>query len=84
MNKNRESLMRDVQISQFALVEANLYLDTHPDDCEAMKAIIDYSEKFSCAVEKYQENCGPLFADSSDSVPFEWVTSPFPWETEDK
>lgn len=84
MISNKDSLMRDVQVAQFAMVEANLYLDTHPDDCEAMKAFALYSDNFSRAVEAYQENCGPLFADSSGSIPFEWVNCPFPWETEDK
>ena len=83
MNESRYSLMREVQIAHFALIEANLYLDTHPYDCEAMKALERYSESLAKAIEKYEENCGSLSADSITTIPFDWVKTPFPWETED-
>lgn len=84
MNTAACSLMKEVQTAQFALVEANLYLDTHPYDCEAMKAFEKYSERFALAVAEYEEKCGALYADSITDIPFDWVKTPFPWETEDK
>ena len=84
MNDMRNSLMRDVQIAQFYVIETNLYLDTHPYDCEAMKALEIYREKLAIAIEKYEEHCGALFAESITDIPFDWVKTPFPWETEDK
>ena len=83
MNDMKCGLMRDVQTAQFALIETNLYLDTHPFDCEALKALEKYSEALADAIEKYEEKCGALFADSITDVPFDWVKKPFPWETED-
>lgn len=75
-------LMKDVQIAQFSLIEANLYLDTHPYDQEAVKALEYYASKLASAISKYEEECGPLYASSSTEAPFEWVKKPFPWEAE--
>ena len=82
MTDNRSTLMKEVQMARFSLVETNLYLDTHPYDCEAMMALEYYGEKLSAAIEKYEEECGALFADSVTSIPFDWVKNPFPWEVE--
>ena len=75
-------LMRAVQLAQFSVIETNLYLDTHPCDTEALSALAYYSEKLINAIEKYEEECGPLYATSDDSAPYAWVKTPFPWELE--
>ncbi len=79
---NDNTLMKEVQMAQFSLVETNLYLDTHPDDTEALKAIEYYGERFAVAVEKYETECGALYAATASSAPFDWIKKPFPWETE--
>ena len=76
------TLMKDVQMAQFSLIETNLYLDTHPCDTEALNALGYYGEKLAAAIVKYEEECGPLYASSSISSPYEWVKKPFPWEME--
>lgn len=82
MNDNRAALMKEVQIAQFSLIETNLYLDTHPCDEDAMKALDYYAEKLSDAMEKYEEQFGSLTAGSCIGTPFDWIKEPFPWETE--
>ena len=84
MSDIKKSLIKEVQIAQFALIETNLYLDTHPYDCEAIRALEIYSERLAAAIEKYEQHCGAIFADSITDIPFDWVKTPFPWETEDK
>ena len=37
MENDRVTLLRRLQICEFTLVECNLYLDTHPNDAEALK-----------------------------------------------
>ncbi len=78
----REMLLKEVQMAQFAVVETNLYLDTHPCDEEAMKALEYYSEKLAVAIANYESECGSLYASSAEGTPFDWVKTPFPWETE--
>ena len=82
MNGNKNELLKEVQMATFSVVETNLYLDTHPFDCEAMKALEYYSEKRALAIEKYEDECGALFADSVTAIPYNWVNTPFPWEIE--
>ncbi|MBQ9116533.1 MAG: spore coat protein CotJB, partial [Clostridia bacterium] len=41
-NKSRRKLMRDIQIASFSAIETALYLDTHPYDREAIKALSAY------------------------------------------
>jgi spore coat protein JB len=79
--KNAE-LMKNVQMAQFSLIETVLYLDTHPFDADALASLEYYSEKLAIAIEEYEAECGPLFAENSDKLPFAWVKTPFPWELE--
>lgn len=57
---SKRKLMRDVQIASFSLTEAVLYLDTHPYDLEAMRALTSYCAKKSAAVAAYEAEYGPL------------------------
>ena len=38
------SLLREVQMAEFALVEANLFLDTHPTDANALEYFCKYKQ----------------------------------------
>jgi spore coat protein JB len=77
-----DELMREVQIAHFSLIETNLYLDTHPCDTEAIKALEYYGERLKEAVKRYEEECGMLAVTNYDGGDFDWVKKPFPWETE--
>lgn len=83
--KNRRALIKEIQIAGFAAIETNLYLDTHPDDAEALAALEKYSEQRLAAIAEYEALYGPLFAFGSDDSDgcYKWVTEPFPWETEE-
>ena len=80
MNGNKNNLMKEVQMATFSVIETNLYLDTHPYDCEAMKALEYYSERLANAIEEYERECGELYAGTSTAIPYDWVITPFPWE----
>ena len=82
MSDKKYDLLKDVQIAQFALIETNLYLDTHPEDTEALKALEYYAEKLARAIERYEDECTSLTAEARTNLPFEWVKAPFPWEIE--
>ena len=82
---NQSKLLKEVQIASFAVVETNLYLDTHPYDTVALAALEKYSEKRKEAIKRYEELYGPLFPFSvyGESDYYKWVKDPFPWEKED-
>ena len=54
MPKDRNALMHDIQVYGFALVEVNLYLDTHPGD----QAAIACYNKYNRLLEEANPNMG--------------------------
>jgi spore coat protein JB len=78
----RDELLRRVTILEFMAIDLQLYLDTHPDDADAIenyKVVITESKKARDRFEKYY---GPLCASESlrrDDY-WAWIDSPWPWE----
>lgn len=63
------------------LYDLILYLDTHPDDPDALNAYGAYKQMYAQAVANYEEKFGPLTANSCDCDNyFKWVKGPWPWE----
>ena len=81
-DNEREALLYQVMQYKFALIELNLYLDTHPNDRETVELYKKYLniEKQMC--DKYESMYGPLTTGSSnlDEGRWEWNNSPWPWE----
>ena len=80
---DREKALMRVQTYGFALDEAILFLDTHPDNREALdfdhKAQSDYDN----AVMIYTSNFGPLQAKAvRNRNGWSWVEGCMPWEGE--
>ena len=76
-----ERLLTLIRRLDFALVETNLYLDTHPYSRTALA----YFERLSCerkqAVERYEANYGPLTAAANASHDeWLWSTGAWPWQ----
>ena len=80
--KSRSQLLKDIQMSTFALVETNLFLDSHPNDPDALSALKKYNKERNEAIAEYEKRFGALFIGSDSCVPYSYVTQPFPWETE--
>lgn len=82
-NSPREMLLKQVDETGFAVVDTNLYLDTHPQDTNAMNYYNQLAESYRCAVADYEAQFGPLrAADSNDTQYWSWVNGPWPWEGE--
>ena len=65
----------------FAVTELNLYLDTHPQDQEALGLYVSYIKLAKEGREKYTAKYGPL--DSAELVledGYTWLNDPWPWE----
>jgi spore coat protein JB len=80
---NQMAMLRKIQEMEFVAIELNLYLDTHPEDVDALN-------DFNCAVEvlrkhkkKYEEEFGPFSNFGSggySDAPWQWIRGPWPWE----
>lgn len=81
----KEKLMRQIQEIQFACLDLNLYLDTHP---ECKEAILYYNQ-LCLMLEKckkmYEMQYGPLtnFGGGTSKYPWQWEQSPWPWDLAD-
>lgn len=84
---SRQQLLNHINEVSFAVVDISLYLDTHPDDTEAMQYFREQSHMRNMAMNDYAKMYGPLTIDTADdaaSESWEWVTQPWPWEGSDR
>lgn len=77
---DREELMKKIAMYDFALVELHLFLDTHPNDRDAMKKVEEYKEKSKKLTDEYQECFGPIRSTSIDANRWAWISNPWPWD----
>lgn len=83
MMNERSKLFHSINIFSFVIVEMILYLDTHPNDKEAIEYLNHYIRLKSQAMAEYAKNYGPLSVNASlegDSDEWKWATQPMPWE----
>lgn len=80
---DKHILMRNIYELGFVLTETNLYLDTHPDDMEAIEYYAQIKDKYCDYMTKYADYYGPLdkLHISNDNY-WMWVATPMPWEME--
>lgn len=76
----KEKLLRRVSALQFATYELRLFLDTHPDNKEALEMMNSYKKKYEAVKAEYEKEFGPLTLNGYNSD--EWLKDPWPWENE--
>lgn len=82
-NCSREQLLNTINEVSFAVDDIKLYLDTHPEDEEALAFYRDKVMVRNEALRKYARLYGPLTIDTaneSSDCRWEWVLQPWPWE----
>ncbi len=80
---DKKNLLDCVRAAHFAMLEAGLYLDTHPYDTEALKKFEVYRLKYKEFVKQFEEQYGPLtLCGDFGSDGFDWINDPWPWEKE--
>ena len=80
----RESMLKYVQMYKFAMHDASLFLDSHPDNREALNYFNMYKSRYNQAKKEYSDKYGPLTMDDvSEVTGWTWVKGPWPWERED-
>jgi spore coat protein JB len=82
MDPRYYELLHQLQAVDFVLVELNLYLDTHPDDGNALQQYNEhYVQRWQIAQE-FEKHYGPLthFGHSGSQYPWAWAQAPWPWQ----
>lgn len=79
---NKEELLEWIGQTKFACVDANLYLDTHPDDEAAIRYFQEYNRLYLEAMNEYARVYGPLTISHAQhcSTWWDWVDQPWPWQ----
>ena len=85
-NNNPESqsdMLRRIQEIDFAIIDLNLFLDTHPHCNEALELFTKLSATSKSLKHDYQSKYGPLYVTkASGTAPFEWVDKCYKWPWE--
>jgi spore coat protein JB len=81
MQSEKQKLLRKLQAARFALIEANLYLDSHPTCREGLSYFRGKQEELKKLTDEYQSKYGPLTAAAASAEErWDWVSTAFPWE----
>ncbi|MDR2983144.1 MAG: spore coat protein CotJB [Puniceicoccales bacterium] len=84
MNEERTMLLRRIQICDFAMNDAALFLDVNPNDQMALGYFKKYNDMRKQAADEYISKYGPLaHADYDGGERWKWVDSPWPWQNEE-
>lgn len=79
-DKKFESLMHELQMYGFVLDEARLFLDTHPNDKDALAYYRKYSALYDEAKKEYESMFGPIVANATAAgESWRWIEGGWPW-----
>lgn len=84
MDGKKQNLMRIIQSADFAMLDTGLYLDTHPDDRNALLYYEKMRQARNEAAAEYNRMYGPLTADETcTQTNWNWTDGPWPWQKVD-
>lgn len=75
---SKDKLLRRVSSLGFAKYELRLFLDTHPNNNEALEMLKSYNKKYEAVKAEYEKEYGPLTLNGYNSD--EWLKDPWPWD----
>ncbi|MGV3466931.1 MAG: spore coat protein CotJB [Heyndrickxia sp.] len=75
-------MLEEIQAIDFVIVELTLYLDTHPDDHEAIQQYNMLIKQRKPLKREFEKHFGPLtsFGYSYSRYPWDWKEAPWPWQ----
>lgn len=78
----RDEVLSRLTALDFMAVDLALFLDTHPDNKDAIEIYNEILREANMVREIYEEKFGPLCSYRSYSNPkyFEWIDNPWPWQ----
>lgn len=79
----REILLRKISTYQFAALDLQLFLDTHPNDRKTLDKMREYRKLAEPLIAEYEEKFGPLTKNMTSSNNWRWIKAPWPWESEE-
>lgn len=80
-SNDKERLLYQVMAYSFAINDLNLYLDLHPDNKGMLDLFKKYVKEEKELCNEYVNKYGPLEVNEVMGQKFDWINSPWPWET---
>ena len=82
MNKmiTREEMLTDISAFDFMLTDLNLYLDTHPEDHNALMYYNNIRNQYNALKQQFTNDFGPLTPNSTSNTFWNWIDNPWPWD----
>lgn len=80
MKNDQKNLLYDIMKLQFALIDNSLYLDTHPNDQQALLHHNMMHSQLKMKIQYYENMYGPLTVYGKSDCCWKWINSPWPWE----
>jgi spore coat protein JB len=80
--KEYYQLMQELQALDFVLVDLTLYLDTHPDDEQALAQFNQFTRRRAALAQQFESRFGALaeFGHSPGGKRWTWNEGPWPWQ----
>ena len=78
----RDILLKKIGTLKFAIVDIDLFLDTHPGDSEVLQKRAEYETQVLPLIKEYESKFGPLTTSENETNTWTWVKDPWPWDTE--
>lgn len=82
---NRDELLNSLSSLDFMAVDLALYLNTHPNDAEAIAAYNKIITAADAVRTTYEKQFGPLCSFRSfaqDTSNWQWKDNPWPWQAD--
>ncbi|RNB89162.1 spore coat protein CotJB [Brevibacillus nitrificans] len=75
-------MLTQLQAVDFVLCELNLYLDTHPNDANAIEQYNELVQQRWHMANEFETLYGPLMnlGHSYSGYPWQWNDTPWPWQ----
>ena len=80
-SNDKERLLYQVMAYSFAINDLNLYLDLHPENKGMLDLFKKYVKEEKELCNEYVNKYGPLEVNEVKGQKFDWINSPWPWET---
>lgn len=79
---SKKQLLSTITLTGFAALDSGMYLDTHPEDREALHYFHENIRRYNEAMESYARAFGPLTLSQAthNQEYWDWVNQPWPWE----
>ena len=77
-----QALRRRINAIKFASWELHLFLDTHPNNCDAARKLEEYRRQLDTLTKEFEDKFGPIGETPQNTSRSAWISDPWPWDKE--